>query len=511
MYSTRSDERHQGLFALLVAVAFAFLGAFILFHHVMWGDEIQAWLLARDSADVFELFRNLKYEGHPGLWHLLLMPLTRLWLSPVAMQVLHLGIATASVYVLARYAPFKRPQRALLAFGYFPFYEYSVISRNYGIGLLLIFIFCACFEKRHTRLIPIAITLALLSHTSAMGLIVSIVLLCALVFDFLLQREELITASGFSYTKYWLALLFVFLGIALAIYQIKPPADSGFAVSWQFGFSKRALNKTFMAISGAYAPIPRIDQHFWNTQMLVSNRISGIAYWCFLIVFVFLFIKSLVDKPVALFVFAGCSLGLLAFFYTKYPGFIRHHGFLFVTLVMTAWIKPYTGRVVPSVMSRVGSAGYEKLLSRLFTLVLGIHVVGAVTASCLEYRYVFSNAKKVAEYLEREKLTDNIIVGYMDYSSSSVLGYLKKRQFYYPQSYRYGSFVRWDNIRQPTMPQQNVFELTLWQREAKNKGVIIILNEPLDRSLPIARNLELLAEFTGAAVGGEDYSIYRLR
>ncbi|HWR01369.1 MAG TPA: hypothetical protein VN371_05850 [Chlorobaculum sp.] len=499
------------LFALLVAFAFAVPGAFMLFHHVMWRDEVQAWLLARDSADVYELFRNLKYEGHPGLWHLLLMPLTRFWPSPVAMQVLHLGIATMAVYVLARYAPFKRLQRALLAFGYFPFYEYSVISRNYGIGLLLIFIFCACFEKRHTRPVPIAVTLFLLSHTSAMGLIVSIVLTGALVLDFLLQREELIKTSGVSCSKYWLAFLFVCVGIALAIYQIKPPADGGYAISWQFGFNKRALNKTFMAISGAYAPVPRIDQHFWNSQLLVSNRISGIAYWCFLMVFIFLFIKSLVDRPVALFVFAGCSLGLLAFFYTKYPGSLRHHGFLFITLVMTAWIKPYTGRALPSITSRAGSAGKERLLSLLFTLVLGIHVTGAIAASCLEYRYVFSNAKRVAEYLERERLTDYIIVGYMDYSSSSVLGYLNKRQFYYPQSGRYGSFVIWDNIRQPTMPQQKVIEQALSHREAKDKGVIIILNEPLERSLPVSRNPELLVQFTGSVVGDEDYFLYLLK
>ena len=127
---------------LLLAV-FVFFEYFLVSHHAMWRDELQAWLLVRDSRDIFELFRNLKYEGHPPLWYLLLIPLTRIFSFPESMQWLHLVIAASSVYVLARYSPFTWVQKVLITFGYFSFYEYAVISRNYGIGVLLIFIFCA--------------------------------------------------------------------------------------------------------------------------------------------------------------------------------------------------------------------------------------------------------------------------------------------------------------------------------------------------------------------------------
>ena len=62
----------------------------------MWRDEIQAWLLVRDSADIFSLSQNLKYEGHPGLWHYLLFPLTRIFNDPFYMQVLNLIISKAN-------------------------------------------------------------------------------------------------------------------------------------------------------------------------------------------------------------------------------------------------------------------------------------------------------------------------------------------------------------------------------------------------------------------------------
>src|SRR6516225_3589257 len=149
----------------------------------MWRDEIQAWLLARNSTSVPNLFANVKYSGHPALWYLLLMPLTRISHSPTAMQALHLLIATSTMYVFTRYSPFTTVQKLLFSFGYFPFYEYSIISRNYGLGVLLIFVFCSLFEKRYTNFLTIGLVLLLLSHTSVFALIITMVLFFDLLID----------------------------------------------------------------------------------------------------------------------------------------------------------------------------------------------------------------------------------------------------------------------------------------------------------------------------------------
>ncbi len=80
-----------------LTAVYALVLAFGLAHHETWGDELQAWLPAGDSADPTDLFANLKHEGHSAPWYLLLMPLTGLTASPVAMQALHLVIASTSV------------------------------------------------------------------------------------------------------------------------------------------------------------------------------------------------------------------------------------------------------------------------------------------------------------------------------------------------------------------------------------------------------------------------------
>ncbi|MGC8917693.1 MAG: hypothetical protein ACP5NF_12030, partial [Thermoanaerobaculum sp.] len=78
-----------------VAVYGVLLGL-LMARHEPWRDEIQAWLLARDSPHLLDLWRHTRYEGHPLLWHVLLWGLAKLTPNPAAMQVLHWVLATAA-------------------------------------------------------------------------------------------------------------------------------------------------------------------------------------------------------------------------------------------------------------------------------------------------------------------------------------------------------------------------------------------------------------------------------
>ena len=117
-------------FYFVFTAAFGLIVLFLIQSHEMWRDELQAWLLARDSISITELFQNLKYEGHPGLWHLLLYPLTRISTIPESMQILHVGIAMATVYMIIRYSPFKTFHKIIISTGYFFIFEYSVTLCN---------------------------------------------------------------------------------------------------------------------------------------------------------------------------------------------------------------------------------------------------------------------------------------------------------------------------------------------------------------------------------------------
>src|SRR5690242_5084907 len=87
------------LFAVLVTGLFFIAVAIGMVHHSMWRDELQAWMIGRESHSLISLYRNTRYEGHPLLWHFCLMLLSNVTRSPWIMQAFQCLIATATVFV----------------------------------------------------------------------------------------------------------------------------------------------------------------------------------------------------------------------------------------------------------------------------------------------------------------------------------------------------------------------------------------------------------------------------
>ena len=333
-------EKKDKHYALGLAFLFLGVGAFTAIHHEMWRDEIQAWLIARDSSSIFDLFAHLKYEGHPGLWHLCLMPLTRITHSPVIMQIFHLLIAGGTVYLFVLYAPFNRLQKFLFCFGYFVLYEYTILARNYALGLLLIVVLCILFKERYKRFILVGCVLFLLAHTSVHALILTIAIGVALCCEYVCHccRLNPFTREGETTEEkraVWIGFILIGIGITTSVLQLMPPSDTGFAVEWKFAYESAHLSDVIKLISRAFLPIPEFSLNFWNKHQLETYPLFQsiqIPFCCLLILCSILF---LLKRPTALLIYLTAIFGLLVFFYIKYYGSMRHHGFLFITLLMT--------------------------------------------------------------------------------------------------------------------------------------------------------------------------------
>jgi len=170
-------------------LAFFVLGVVGLRHHEMWRDELYPWLVARDSPSIRDLFHITQYDSHFRLWHLALWLVTRFTHNCEAMQWLHLVLATLGVWLLVRFSPFTRWQKALFCFGYFPFYEYCVISRCYVLIVLLAFLFCALFTARRRSYVALGAVLFLLSNVNIFGTIMAVGLGAALAVECLPIRK----------------------------------------------------------------------------------------------------------------------------------------------------------------------------------------------------------------------------------------------------------------------------------------------------------------------------------
>lgn len=485
---------------LLVAAFFA-LGLLLLLNHAMWQDECQAWLIARDSGSLAQLFHHLRYEGHPALWYLALYGLSRFTAQPLAMQLLHLTLATATVYVFLRFSPFTWLQKILFIFGYFPFFEYAVISRNYAAGVLLIFTYCAVFPLTFRRkYLVLAGLLFLLCQTSIYGLLIALALGAAQVWTALTDTR--LNSAGAS-SELWAGAAILVAGASLAVLQLLPPPDSGFAVDWRFYADWPAAVRTLNTIWDSYVPLPALQVHFWNTN-LVSQPYLKLALSLLLLAVALLLFRR---RPAALALFGLGSLALLSFTYTKYPGSLRHHGHLFILLVAAFWLSGYypAKPEKPGFIEKIG-AGCRRHRQGFITVLLSAQLLAGLTAASWGLCHPFSAGRETARFIQDQGLAGMPLAGDEDDAASVISGYLG-RPIYYLCAHRWGSYVIWDN-------QRKNLELPEAQRRARElagrcrQDVLLILNRAIEAPEP---GILPLRQFPRSTVPTETFYLYRVK
>ena len=190
--------------------------------HEAWGDEAQAWLLARDSSLLDLFYRRLHYEGTPGLWHLLLWVETRIGVSYRGMHFITSGLGALGVYLFLRFAPLPRWLKLLFPFLFAILYQGPIVARNYLLILPLIAALSLLRREARQRPLAYAVLLGLLVNTSALGALLAIGLLVEWLFSAVRGRWRFATAAVLQ------AALVTVLLWGAALYTILPAPDGHF-------------------------------------------------------------------------------------------------------------------------------------------------------------------------------------------------------------------------------------------------------------------------------------------
>lgn len=482
-------EPGRNRFAAAVTLAFVLLAGLGLARHEMWRDELQAWLIPAGSGSPAELIHNLRYEGHPALWHSLLWIVSRFTQRPEAMQVLHLIISAAAVFLFVRSAPFSRPVRALFAFGYYPLYEYTVISRNYGLGLLLVFAACALFPTRKRSYLPLAAVLALLANANPYSWIVALAFAGALTVEALLDRE----------LRRWDAALglLVFLAAAgMAAAQMIPPPDGRYATAWYLGWHWPRGARVLATLSRALLPIPRPGEPTaWNTNALWAIHRGAATVIAPLLIAAS--IAALRRSRTALLLYLGGTAALLGFTYVKYIGYTRHHGAHFLLLLACLWIA----------RSEAPDAGRRRDVA--LALLLAVNVAGGAWVYAQDLQRPFSAAKATAAFLRGPAYREAVLVGYPDMTATPISGYLG-RPFLYPQSRAAGTYVLWNERRRPALHFGEYCRVLRRQVRQRPEGIVLVTNQPAPlcgaRMPP-----QEIASFQDGLLQDERFRIFRIQ
>lgn len=439
-----------------IIFAFIFFGFIGILHHEMWRDEFQAWLLARDSASLIELFQNMRYEGHPALWHLFLYGLTHITHNPLIMQIFHLLISVVIIFLIVKKSPFSLLHRFLLSFGYLIFYEYTMISRNYNLGILFIFLFCTFYSSQKVKSVLLAIILALMANTNAYGFMISFALSLALIYDIFVK----IKANKYQPQKIATTLIILFLGWAISLAQIIRPllvtdtiirplesASSQIKSNPSLLQEVKKLGNAIANIWKSYVPIPLdFKARFWDSNILIHNphipSISTVSLAEILAVLasfllLCLAIKFLSKQPLILIIYVTGTFSLIAFQYLIFSGSMRHWGNLFILFIACFWLLQKELLQEPN--SSQTQRDENKFKSQFLTVIFSIQLLAGFHAYSIDMFYPFSMGKEVANYIKENQLEKMTILGQSMRMLVTIPGYLDQK-IYYPETEEFGSF-----------------------------------------------------------------------
>jgi len=483
---TPTDSRGPR-FAALVTAAFAILTVPRLLLHELWRDEAWLWLVVRESRSIAEMLPPLARSGQGYLFPLLCYLAGQVWASPRAMQLLHLLVASAGAFVFVRWAPLGRRERALFLLGYFPFYEYAVISRHYAAGALLAWLACAAALGRRPAL-ALGAALGLLCQTTVYGYILALAIACGWLLDRWIRRGEL---EPLPRGEAVAGLVLGLAGAVAGIVQLIPAPGTSFAPGWRFGWDAATAGAVLRMPWRAFVPLPQPGLHFWNTNLL--DAWPGLETLAGLLTLA-LAAALLWRRKAALVAFGLGAAGILAFGYVKYVGVLRHQGHLWLLFAAALWLG--------------GLGGFREdrrsWRARVLLALLIVHAGAAIYASWMDLLHPFSNGPATARLIREEGLDRTPLLGSREPPAAAVALPLGL-PLYSPSRRVFTTHPDWGpEQRELSDPELRCVARDLARREARD--IVLVMN----RELPPWEELTPAGSRTGAIVSTEDYHLYRL-
>lgn len=486
------NRREERGFALVLSVCFLIVVVIQVGRHVMWRDEIRTWQVCSEYPSISSLWQAMRYEGVPVLWYWIVFALTRISENPLLMQIVHALIASCVVLVISLWAPFSRLSKTLLAFGYFPMFEYGVIARNYSLVFLFVMIACALLCAAKTNWLTLTIALFSLTQVSIWGAGFAGVLWLTSLIMTRSKKSALLPGA------------IVLIGIALCYFECLPgPGASFVGGGWELPNAEK-IAAALATVYRGLLPIPQFSMHFWNTNILDAfPDVETILGMILGVVVIFL----LWHRRAALLLFVLGAGGLLAFAALRFEGAVRHQGQFFILLVAAFWIAEAFAD-----SCRLHSRARRIFLNGL----LAINLIAGVAAASGGWMIRFSATRQAARFVESHFNDRVLLVGMDDYRVSPMTAYLH-RPIYFPQMQKFAYYNTQNDRERHLVSDEDVINQLAWLADTSGGQVVYILSSgkkfvdseaTFHLSASKSLHVELLARFDQSVVADEAQAIY---
>lgn len=406
---TKYDWAHLAVFIAYLAIVIT-----VMCFHEPWGDEAQAWLIARDCSWKDLLTVRTHYEGHPPLWWTLLAIPAKLGV-PYEWGLKSVQLLTAVLMIWLLEFRTKLPEllKFIMPFSYFLCYQYGVTARPYALMLSAMFLVGINWKNRDSKPWPLVLSMMLLCLTSSYGLVIAGMFAINWIWDFLRKEKRLFGNTARSVGL--IALLAVAVVILIDVIPVKNvyhgllDSSTGSPTPWELKFVYMWL----LAPSETLFTSITSDSSFSFVSVGVGELLLA-SLWS-LTIWAFLLVVSHRRHHAGLLISTYLTFSIVAssHFYVHHEGIVL--GFLLTILIIDCSDERLSARDCPPQimallekmsrqMSERGWIVLKKGCAFVGVLVMLISVYWTAFSCICDIRYDYNQSRAMASFIKKYDL-----------------------------------------------------------------------------------------------------------
>ncbi len=407
-------------FNICVMFIYAIVTLIAVIFHENWRDEAQSWLIARDLSFI-DIFKQMKYEGHPCLWHYIIAPFAKLGFPYITQNIISWIIMNITAFLLLKKSPFDNFIKILILFSSPFIYFYSAISRSYCLIPLAIVLIAITYKNRKEKPIQYVLSITFLAHTHI--LMLGLVGILYLFFFF----EELILKFRNKTKKekklLVISLIIAILGLALLFIQLFNSLNSNVYVNASIE-TKQDIYVIILSI---------ISNILGRTNLILLTFVMIITIYVFIINFIMHFKTTLITFLAVLY-----QLFVFIFIYSDVAP--QKACTILILLIFWSWIQKY---------EKVENIEKLKKLNNIIdiylVIILSFTCLTGIKSIITEIKYNYSCAKQTANFINNNISDKSIFIASKIQFTSAIIPYTNNMYFWNPKSNDYYTFVTWNN------------------------------------------------------------------
>ncbi len=480
-----------GIFSIYIVISY-----FAVRTHELWGDEMQAWLIARDLP-IIGIIKQMAKEGHSCMWHLILVPFAKFGFSCEIIKYISWSFCIVTVAIILKKAPFNKFLKVLLVFSTGFMYFYSAHSRCYSMIPLFLALIAVVYKNRHEKPYKYNILLFLLANTHVIMLPTVFLLLVFYIIEGLKNKK-------YEKKKVICSSIIGMLGIIIFLLQA---LQMYFSTTFVMEFSKyKGDNNIYTIFMDLISLIKQIK------FQLVGSAI--VPYWKFAVIDIAVILATLAiigNKKQAV-IFWGQLLFCIVLETLKW--FSNVYRVVLIIYTMMFWLWNYN----EDEKSIENKETYRKILSISFVIILVITIPQYGKLMIEDYTKSYSASKDTAEYIKENVNKGAVFICRHEDMVNAVIGYLKKDEylFYCIDDENYFTYISdYDNLMGGVRSiSSNTIEGIIKEFIDEGKTDIYYIERSSEIKISYAAdNLEVIYEgkcIKNVNASGEEYTIYKI-